>query len=163
MCKEIVDMKQYIRKFSINSSVHSMTRKDIVDKLLNLVGEYSIETSDITIEILEDVCSDKDNTIYENINKLYDYILAALKFLEINIPREFLILEQNFYSLKNKNILAAIIEFCKKIECKVVSEGIETEYDDKLMKNLGVDYIQGYFYSKHLEKIDFILKFNYPL
>lgn len=109
MCKEIVDMKQYIRKFSINSSVHSMTRKDIVDKLLNLVGEYSIETSDITIEILEDVCSDKDNIIYENINKLYDYILAALKFLEINIPREFLILEQNFYSLKNKNILAAII------------------------------------------------------
>lgn len=183
MCKEIANMKKYIRKFSINFSISSMTKMNIVDKLLDLVGKYSIEPSDITIEILEDLCCDQDNTIYNNINKLVDYgfnisiddfgtgyssyyRLAALRSSEIKIPREFLLLEDNFNNIENKNILSAIIEFCKKMEYKIVSEGVETKEDDEFMKNLGVDYIQGYFYSKPLEKldfIDFILNFNRSL
>lgn len=181
MCKEISDLKDYIRKFSVNFSVHTITKSNVSDEVLKLVEEYNVEPKDITIEILEDVCYDKNNIIYENINKLSNigfnisiddfgtgyssyYRLASLKFSEIKIPREFLMLEQDLYNIENKNILSAIIEFCKKIECKVVSEGVETEKDNELMKKLGVDYIQGYFYSKPLEKsdfIEFILNFNY--
>lgn len=181
MCKEICDMKNYIRKFSVNFSVHTITNNNISDEVLKLVENYNIDPKDITIEILEDVCYEKNDVIYQNINKLSNlgfnisiddfgtgyssyYRLASLKFSEIKIPREFLMLEQDLYNTENKNILSAIIEFCKKIECKVVSEGVETEKDNELMKRLGVDYIQGYFYSKPLEKLDFlefILKFNY--
>lgn len=180
MCKEISDMKKYIRKFSVNFSLYSITRNNVVDKLIKLVEKYSIDPSDITIEILEDTCSYDEYLIYDNINKLSNYgfnisiddfgtgyssyyRLTELNFSELKIPREFLVLKSNNYNIKTKKILSAMVEFCKKIECKVVVEGVENEYDDKLMKSLGVDYIQGYFYSKPLEKrefIDFIMKFN---
>lgn len=180
MCKEMSDIKQYMKNFSINFSIESLLQVDIVEALLKLTKKYTINPSDITIEILEDLFCEKNSLIYKNIDRLSDYgfnlsiddfgigyssyyRLAAFKFSEIKIPREFLMIEQNNCYKDRKKILPAMIEFCKNLDCQIVSEGVETEQDDKLMKSLGVDYIQGYFYSKPLKKLDlikFIEKFN---
>ena len=53
---------------------------------------------------------------------------------------------------------------CKDLGYKIVSEGIETEADQEIMKSLGVDYAQGYLYSKPLqldEFLNFVKKYNF--
>ena len=42
----------------------------------------------------------------------------------------------------------SMVHTLKNIGYKIVSEGIETEEEAMLMKEWGVDMIQGYYYSK---------------
>ncbi len=49
------------------------------------------------------------------------------------------------------------------MQLKVVSEGVETKEQFDALKELGIDYIQGYYFSKPLEPqafLDFIRKEN---
>jgi sensor c-di-GMP phosphodiesterase-like protein len=39
---------------------------------------------------------------------------------------------------------------------KIVSEGVETEEQLETMKKLGVQYIQGYYFSKPLPQDEFV-------
>jgi sensor c-di-GMP phosphodiesterase-like protein len=39
---------------------------------------------------------------------------------------------------------------------KIVSEGVETEEQLETMKKLGVQYIQGYYFSKPLPEDEFV-------
>ena len=42
---------------------------------------------------------------------------------------------------------------------KVIAEGAETEEEVKLLKKWGVDMIQGYYFSKPLDKKNFLKNF----
>lgn len=74
-------------------------------------------------------------------------------------------LEQNEFqsNLKNEKILTGIVNMCKDMKIQVVAKGIESIVDVELAKSLGIDYIQGYYYSKPLEKnffIDYLMNQN---
>ena len=59
--------------------------------------------------------------------------------------------------------MGAAMSLIKGLEMEIVSEGIETSEQYKTMKGLGIDYIQGYYFSKPLpekEFIEFMLKAN---
>ena len=43
---------------------------------------------------------------------------------------------------------------------KIVSEGIETEEQFETMKQLGISYIQGYYFSRPLSELEFISFMN---
>ena len=49
-----------------------------------------------------------------------------------------------------KAMTAALVRLASEIGCVVVAEGIETEDEARVMKKLGVDCGQGYFYSRPL-------------
>lgn len=53
---------------------------------------------------------------------------------------------------ENSQILQTIISLAKNLRMKVIAEGIETESQLALLKNLGCDYGQGYLISKPLPK-----------
>ena len=42
------------------------------------------------------------------------------------------------------------------MDIKIVAEGIETEAQFEAMKSLGVDYIQGFYFSKPLPEHEFL-------
>lgn len=49
-----------------------------------------------------------------------------------------------------KAMTAALVQLAREIGCSVVAEGIETEHEARAMKKLGVDYGQGYYFSRPL-------------
>ena len=66
-----------------------------------------------------------------------DYIKIDLK----------LIRDINFNSLK-KNIVQAIITFCRQSGILTVAEGIEERAELQTVRDLGVDAVQGYLLGK---------------
>ena len=48
----------------------------------------------------------------------------------------------------------------KQLGLKTVAEGVETEEQVEGIKALGIDYIQGFYYSKPLSTDDFIRFIN---
>ena len=61
-----------------------------------------------------------------------------------------------FENNKSQYIMDAAMHMIKGLKLKIVAEGIETEEQFNIMSKLGIDYIQGYYFSKPLSEKDFI-------
>ena len=70
-----------------------------------------------------------------------------------NMPVDVLKIDKSF--INQKDILETIMLISKKLNLKTVAEGVETEEQVKEITDLNVDLIQGYYFSKPLEKTEF--------
>ena len=82
--------------------------------------------------------------------------LSYLKQFDI----DYLKIDQSFVRNldHDKNDLAlceAIIVMAHKLGIRVIAEGVETETQNRLLKDFGCDYGQGYLYSKPVPASDF--------
>ena len=57
---------------------------------------------------------------------------------------------------KAKYVMDAAMHMIHGMQLKIVSEGIETEKQYQVMKDLGINYIQGYYFSKPLPEAEFL-------
>ena len=64
-------------------------------------------------------------------------------------------------SLAMQSMIRNITRMSHDLNLKVVAEGVETVYQCELIKKLGCDYIQGYYYSEPLEQDDFCNYLSY--
>ena len=51
---------------------------------------------------------------------------------------------------KNERLVGIMIDIARLLEVPVIAEGVETGEQMELLKNLGCDIIQGYYFSKPL-------------
>ena len=61
-----------------------------------------------------------------------------------------------FNDEKAKVVFNQVIEMIKSLNFSIVFEGIEEEKDFKESVNIGIDYIQGYYFSKPVPGNEFI-------
>lgn len=61
-----------------------------------------------------------------------------------------------FQDEKAKYVMNAAMQMIHGVKLKIVSEGIETEDQYLAMKELNIDYIQGYYFSKPLPEAAFL-------
>ena len=75
-----------------------------------------------------------------------------------DIPMDYLKLDITFARrLKaQKDVVKHVIALAHELGAKVIAEGVETEEQKNLYRDLGCDAIQGYFYSKPLPEDEFI-------
>ena len=66
--------------------------------------------------------------------------------------------EENRNNSFNKSfaVLTKIIELINDLKLKIVAEGVETKEMVDALSEKGVDYLQGYYFSKPLKEEDFI-------
>lgn len=168
LCQEMKDMLNYIAEFSVNISLKTLSRPKVAEEIIHYIQGEGISPERITLEVLEDVELFSHPVVMDNLKNLskkglkismddfgtgyatYSRLLE-LKFDEVKIPREF-IMNNKLYDVKVQEILRAIISMSKAIGCRTVAEGIETLEEKEIIASLGIDYIQGYYYSKPLNK-----------
>lgn len=125
--------------------------------LLIEVTEYSlIGNAEITQEILRayhdldiSIALDDFGTGYSSLEYLKRYPVDIIK-----IDREFV------NALETSNVqyhlCDGIMKIAQALNLKVVAEGVETELESQMLSDLNVDYFQGFYFSKPLEKPEFI-------
>jgi EAL domain-containing protein (putative c-di-GMP-specific phosphodiesterase class I) len=59
---------------------------------------------------------------------------------------------------KTYAIVKSIIELAKGVGMKTIAEGVETKEQYDMLKSLGSDFVQGYYFSKPLPFDDILLK-----
>ena len=57
---------------------------------------------------------------------------------------------------KAKAVVHAIIKMAHDMKLKVVSEGVETKEEVEIITKAGIDYIQGFYFSKPLPKSEYL-------
>jgi EAL domain-containing protein (putative c-di-GMP-specific phosphodiesterase class I) len=119
---------------------------------LEITESAAMDDFDQTVRMLSNLKSlgvklsiDDFGTGYSSLSQLH-----SLPFDTLKIDRSFV------YTVgpngENSEILQTIISLAKNLHMGVIAEGIETENQLDLLRNLGCDYGQGYLLSKPLPK-----------
>ncbi len=64
--------------------------------------------------------------------------------------------QQGEIGRKNKMLIEGITAISRKMNCKIVAEGVETSQQRSTLIDMGVDYAQGYYFSKPREINDLL-------
>jgi EAL domain-containing protein (putative c-di-GMP-specific phosphodiesterase class I)/CheY-like chemotaxis protein/HPt (histidine-containing phosphotransfer) domain-containing protein len=150
---------------AINISVDTLDNLDWPDRMAELVEAAGIATSSITFEITESRLMEHISVALDILSRLslkrfnlsiddfgtgYSSMeqLQRIPFTELKIDRAFVSGAEEDHS--SMAILESSILLAKKLDMKVVAEGVETQREWDLMAELGCNQVQGYFVSRPL-------------
>ena len=144
------------------------------EHIRNLLHHYGLPASSLELEITEGVLLNNREYAKKIIDALramgvmvslddfgtgYSSLsyLQTFQFNTLKIDRCFIAnLEHNE---KDRELTRAIIAMAKKLNLKVVAEGVETGLHNEFIRNEGCDIGQGYHYSKPVAADEFRAKF----
>jgi len=155
---------------SINLSALDIEMPSMRKYIFKLLKKYKESASRVVFELLEDESVKDFRTIqsfindvkkygakiaiddfgagYSNFERLLDYQPDILKIDGCLIKN----IQTDKYS---KSIVETIINFAKKQNIKIVAEYVENEDIFNILKELGADYSQGYYFGKP-EKLEIV-------
>ena len=175
VCKTIkcYSKKRKMVPISLNLSREDLKNDNLINDIEKIVDKYKIAHNLIEFEFTESIVFDDTKHFIEIVTNLKkDGFLtsiddfgtgqSSLNALK-NLPVDILKIDKGFLSNNNKNgqlIIKNVVKLAKKLDMKVIVEGIENKEEVKMLKNLECDYGQGFYYSKPLLKrdIDKLLK-----
>ena len=173
VCQDISGWKRKnknIPLISINISKENFVKDNFIKEYQEITEKYGLKSSEIELEITESAAINENIDIIkvmQNIKKAGFIIsiddfgtgYSSLNLLQ-SMPIDSIKIDKSFIDkidIKNRegNIVDYIIFIAKKLKLKTTAEGVETEKQKEYLKNIGCDLIQGYFYSKPLNKEEF--------
>ena len=166
VCKDIKEWKAKDLSFSINISKEHFDTLDFLKQYEEIANRYQINRKQIELEITESASMDVDlaNIMKEIRKKGFSISLddfgtgySSLNMLQ-DMPIDVLKIDKSFIDkIGNEkiDIIKYIINMAKDLNIKTVAEGVETENQIQYLKNIGCNIVQGYYYSKPLNKLEF--------
>lgn len=80
-------------------------------------------------------------------------VLLESPFDVIKLDKRFI--ENMMNSDKGQSILEHVLQMASNLDITVLAEGVETKEQVMLLKNIGCDQVQGYYYAKPMPEDDF--------
>ena len=180
-CRFISETKiqQYgVKYIEVNLSVVQCAYNELAKDYIRIMEENGVAPELINLEITESASMNARKTLLDNMKRLMDYGVtfslddfgtgqSNLNYI-MDMPVEIVKFDKGmtnayFENGKAKYIMDAAMNMIRGLDLKIVSEGIETAEQFYTMENLGINYIQGYYFSKPLpgdEFLEFIKKSN---
>lgn len=173
MCHE---MRQYIPEFKINVNISyiQMVKSDIWKDILSSIKQYDLPPECLCAELTESGYTDMTPYFYKlrkkfeekNIQFVLDDFGTGFSNLHciVNMKPNYVKLDNNFTAKAMSNardfeLLKKIVEMVHSVDIKICIEGIEKEEWYQKMKEIHVDYLQGYLFGKPCEKNQFLNQF----
>ncbi len=145
---------------SINISANSLTQDSFASDLYREFEQASVELSRVELEITEYALINSDNAMrqIEALRSLgfmlclddFGSGFSSLKYL-LELPLQTIKIDQAFVAsiVTSSNaacLLKRIIQIGEDLDIKLIVEGVETKEQADILQELGVKYVQGYFY-----------------
>ncbi|WP_137227416.1 bifunctional diguanylate cyclase/phosphodiesterase [Shewanella sp. MEBiC00475] len=163
---------------SVNTSPLQIDHDGLwVDEWILACNKHDLPRDTMIIEVTENTLMDPDSPVQQQMQRLNHYgidiaiddfgvgysSLAYLQRLDIDILK----IDRSFIKHMDTNessiaLVRAIITMAHNLKVKVVAEGVETEGQHQLLKQLSCDYLQGYLFAKPMPSKDFIDQYVTP-
>ncbi|MCM1186459.1 MAG: EAL domain-containing protein [Lachnoclostridium sp.] len=85
-------------------------------------------------------------------------ILLETPFDVIKLDKKFM--ENMMISGKGRLILEQVVTMVKKLDIGLLAEGVETKEQIEMLRNIGCDQVQGYYYAKPMPAEEFFVLFR---
>ncbi|WP_123311229.1 bifunctional diguanylate cyclase/phosphodiesterase [Vibrio crassostreae] len=160
-----IESGKWSKDFSIhvNLSVVQLSESGFVEQVKGTLRDTKLPASNLTLEITESRIVDNDPTIIDNMLTLkalgvsiaiddFGTGYSSLAYLQ-KLPFDCLKIDRSFVSKLEKenldsSIVAAIVNITKGFKVSLVAEGVETQQQAELLKQLQCPLAQGFLYSR---------------
>jgi diguanylate cyclase (GGDEF)-like protein/PAS domain S-box-containing protein len=175
-CKELEKWQSNVNTehltMAVNLSAKQIWHKEFVDTVINIIEQYSLDQTKLTLEVTETMLLHDINDAIEKLTQLKNYgirislddfgtgysslsYLKSLPIDEIKIDRSFV---NDIINDQQANVMVkSIVDLGNNFNLGVVSEGVETKAQYDLLKSYGITCYQGFYFSKPLPINDFDL------
>ena len=160
-----------IHYIEVNLSVIQCQMENLAERLIAITNEYQINPAQINLEITETGVVSARRILLNNMKKLIDEgftfslddfgkgesnLMYVVEMPVSIVKLDYDISKAYFNTEKAKHVVKAVVGMAHELKLKMVAEGIETENELSMMQAEGIDYIQGYYYSKPIPREEFI-------
>ena len=176
VCKFISDNRDTIHAVSINFSAYQMMNPRVVENVLKTISRFNLSPSNIIMEITESIFIDNYDLVMKNMLALtqagvkfylddfgtgYSNLtnVISLPFSTIKMDRSLVLAMEE--GSKGVSLFFDLVSTFKSVGFNILVEGVETNNQNSLVERAGVDYIQGFLYSRPLppqECVDLLKK-----
>ena len=155
---------------SVNVSRVDLLEPDFVETVCRIVKEANISSSEYMIEVTESAYTEDSQNIIDVVGQLrclgfhiemddFGTGYSSLNMIS-SLPFDVLKLDMGFVrhiheDSKALRMVEIVMEIAQMLGVKTVAEGVELEAQYELLRKLGVDLIQGYYYSRPVTAVDF--------
>lgn len=172
MLRKRLDAGLPVVRISCNFSRMHFVKPGFPEHFLEVIDRYHISKTLIEIEITETLVVEElqQNMVKKTLDELkekgvrlsLDDFGAGYSSLGVfeQIPASVIKLDRSFLLNQEDRdrqvkIMRGIVKLTEELEAQVVCEGVETEADIELMKEIGAYVAQGYFYSRPIPEAEF--------
>lgn len=166
-------------QFGVNIPVSiNLSRVDVFDpELESILGSIlernSLKPESLKLEVTESAYTENADQVIKVVKELHskgytvemdDFgtgysslsMLSAMPIDVLKMDRTFV---QNIeHDERDIQLVALILGIAKRLNIPVIAEGVETEAQISILKDLGCEVVQGYFFSRPLRHSDFEAK-----
>lgn len=154
---------------SVNFSAKTLEQREPIGNIIKIAKSYDIKPGQIEIELTESALANSHDIFMSNLKKLKEHGFAVsiddfgagtstlnrLTTFDADIVK----LDKVFLDVHDEKkeyvIVENVISMSKDLNLKVVSEGVETAEQASVLKEMGCDIAQGYYFDKPLSIEDF--------
>ena len=157
-----------ITDMNINISPIQCQDEHLVDELKHIAAKYRIPLKRFHFEITESRLTDAD-AVFETLTKLRkcgakialdDFGTGYSNIASIMLmPIDFVKIDKSLlwsYASGDNEFLNELMPMIRSEGKKIIAEGIETKEHIEILRRMGGDFLQGYYYSKPLNEKDFV-------
>ena len=155
---------------SVNFSRYNLLDEYFEQRIINIINKYNINHSLIEIEITESGLINNIERINYFVTKMHsegfkisidDYGTgySSLKLLEktnFDIVKMDKTFADDIGTQNGDIVFTHTIEMLKSLGKSTICEGIETQEQIEFLKNIGIKYVQGYYYDRPLPEQEYI-------
>ncbi len=175
-----LDMGMEIFPISVNQSKLLFYQEDYIDRLCEITDRCGIPRKYLVLEILEGLAAENLEELNRTIFRLKEQgfqismddfgsgysslnILSGLEIDEVKLDREFLLSMGTSREEKQKAMMRNVVQIARDLGIRTVAEGVETETDEKFLREIDCSYGQGYYYSRPMPAEEFGKKFLHQM
>ncbi|MDE2294122.1 MAG: EAL domain-containing protein [Gammaproteobacteria bacterium] len=151
---------------AVNVSAHQLERRGFVDRLMAIVTEFDLDPALLRIEITESALMSHGDAPRDAILALRRFGVRIaiddfgvgychLAYLK-RLPIDYLKIDRSFVSdlendARDNRLIGAIIALGRSFSIAVVAEGVETARQAEILRDLGCECAQGYYFHRPID------------
>lgn len=170
MLRRWLDSGRKVCPISVNISRVNLYNPRLAEVICGLVEKYALPAELLQLELTESAYANIPELMRGTMKRLRDYgftllmddfgsgysSLNMLKDITVNVLK----IDMRFLSEcdtpgRGENILDSILRMAKWLDMQVLVEGVETLDQVTFLRNIGCEYVQGYYFAEPMPACEF--------
>lgn len=180
VCKLLVKWRSEGRPLipvSVNFSRYSLLEPECLERLEEICGRYGLDKKWVGVEITENFKGANSELVQSAIDRIKQagfsvsiddfgvefsnlFLVTSVKFDVLKIDRS--LVKDIVNNERARTLLEAMTWVCRKMDVRLIAEGVEEETQMSALEGCGIEVVQGFLFGKPVPVEEFERQYMHP-